>query len=1179
MDETAVIGATGVSGGKGAVYISTKDDSGVGWSIKKSIEDPHSTAGDNFGSSIRMDDEWLIVGSTGYESLQGAVYFYARDNLNFEMKQIVTSPKKTDRATFGYSLDIEGTQVIIGEPYLSVKQGTGTMAAYIFAVSNGHWSNTGTLTSSSKDLSTEYGRAVTLTGKVAFVGAPMESGGTGAVYIWNYDAGTGWTNNLNWEGYVSGEQFGTSIATNGAQVVVGAPYCTHSGAAGGGRVYIYEIQDQTWKVWKEFMAPTPTADAHFGTAVGMYDDHLVIGAPLDKAGGGVGAGVVYIYKKSATDWVYNQRMVPTGTPADAHLGASIYMDDTIVIAGAFNEQGKGAVYTDQEVCPPGTHPTDEDRCVACQSGKWSKEADLECRDADPGYYVPDKDHSKQLPCDNGGYQPNSGQNKCLLTPNGTYTPDDNKPHTKWENCNAGGYQPDKGKGSCVKASPGYFVPADGKNHTAQDPCGMGGKYQDETGQSDCKTTEPGYYNPVDGQPHPKMDPCNNGTYQPAAGKAVCVVCDKGTFVPDDGQSHTEEIDCAKGMYADVKKLSACKTCKSGYYTNVTRTVECNAATPGWYVHDSDHTRQTVCDSGTFQPLAGRDKCDDTEPGYYVPDDNKPHTKPDPCAKGYYQPERIQVECIECATGNYTDELHQPACKVAEPGYFVPDDDHTHQRPCYDGKWQPQTGQNHCLITSRGYYSPDVAQPNDQQTPCPAGAHQNYTGMAQCDDCTMGRYTNVTAQPLCQVSSPGWFVKDGDHTKQVGCPAGSYQPDEETNACLDASDGYHVPMEKAIRQYPCYNGQYQPEHGKPACLDTTPGYFVPNDGQPHIYAQACDGGRFQPDAHASSCKYCPAETSTPDDDQPHKSCVRWVPVAPKIDAKDRMVIDSSAMNETVATVAFGKETNPCQLVQTADGNTTIIPVVTEPTVKAGTYPMKLTYSDGTAATINVNVPTDYTIPEARTSLKGVVMQTRVNSTICPASMTASLLGPTGLTAAEVADDGTAVCIAQQEIDAAIIKAKLIPEMEQSPTNVCAQLHDVTFNSTEQIGMLAAGVELAPYLDEFGRLCASTGAAHTAVAKGMDDKEDGVNYIYVTLDDDAFIRVQMDNYDPAPDSNGGSGPSMAVIVGGFLLIGAFVAVFIAAIGIIFFVVVAGAIHQHKTQDGLKKRVKVKYAKLED
>ncbi|KAG9397688.1 hypothetical protein J8273_0818 [Carpediemonas membranifera] len=292
----------------------------------------------------------------------------------------------------------------------------------------------------------------------------------------------------------------------------------------------------------------------------------------------------------------------------------------------------------------------------------------------------------------------------------------------------------------------------------------------------------------------------------------------------------------------------------------------------------------------------------------------------------------------------------------------------------------------------------------------------------------------------------------------------------------------------------------------------------------------------------------------------------------------MVIDSSVMNETVATVAFGKETNPCQLVQTADGNTTIIPVVTEPTVKAGTYPMKLAYSDGTAATININVPTDYTIPEARTSLKGVVMQTRVNSTICPASMTASLLGPTGLTAAEVADDGTAVCIAQHEIDAAILTAKLIPEMEQSPTNVCAQLHDVTFNSTEQIGMLAAGVELAPYLDEFGRLCASTGAAHVAVKEGTDAKEDGDNYVYVSLDGRSFIRVVMDNYDPASSPDAGSSPGMAVIVGGFLLIGAFVAVFISAVGMIAAVVVFGAIHQHRAQDGMRKRVKVKYARLE-
>ncbi|MEO9870539.1 MBG domain-containing protein [Ekhidna sp.] len=194
---------------QGAVYIFEKDGNGQWNETAKLVADDAET-GAAFGFSIDLEGDYLVVGAQtenddanneNYQYQAGAVYFFERNESGeWNQAQKIVPDDRSAGDLFGYSLDIEGSRLVVGAP-LQDKSANGYLnnagAAYLFHKDeNGYWSQTQKIEASDRSALDNFGNGVSLSEDLLVVGAPDEDenrDGTGtikaagSVYIFQAD--------------------------------------------------------------------------------------------------------------------------------------------------------------------------------------------------------------------------------------------------------------------------------------------------------------------------------------------------------------------------------------------------------------------------------------------------------------------------------------------------------------------------------------------------------------------------------------------------------------------------------------------------------------------------------------------------------------------------------------------------------------------------------------------------------------------------------------------------------------------------------------------------------------------------------------------------------------------------------------------------------------------------------
>ena len=92
---------------------------------------------------------------------------------------------------FGWSVALEGTTALVGEPFGSIEPGA---VAVLERTEAGEWRVQTYLSASDAVPGDGFGAALALQGDLAFIGAPDRDGRRGAVYVFERDPTTGqWT--------------------------------------------------------------------------------------------------------------------------------------------------------------------------------------------------------------------------------------------------------------------------------------------------------------------------------------------------------------------------------------------------------------------------------------------------------------------------------------------------------------------------------------------------------------------------------------------------------------------------------------------------------------------------------------------------------------------------------------------------------------------------------------------------------------------------------------------------------------------------------------------------------------------------------------------------------------------------------------------------------------------------
>ena len=120
-------------------------------------------------------------------------------------------------------------------------------------------------------------------------------------------------------------------------------------------MYIYKKNGiNSW----DFIAKLSPADAEpydeFGRSVAMYQDTVVIGAPLHEVpNSAIDSGAVYLFSKAAGGtWEEVMIIKPNNLSSLAHFGYSVDLKGSYMALGSPSESAGGSVYTFEQVSSP-----------------------------------------------------------------------------------------------------------------------------------------------------------------------------------------------------------------------------------------------------------------------------------------------------------------------------------------------------------------------------------------------------------------------------------------------------------------------------------------------------------------------------------------------------------------------------------------------------------------------------------------------------------------------------------------------------------------------------------------------------------------------------------------------------------------------------------------------------------
>lgn len=141
-------------------------------------------------------------------------------------------------------------------------------------------------------------------------------------------------------------KFGQAIAVSHDTIIVGAPEdAAHGSRSGAAYVFVRNAGGaDEWSQVKKLTASDAAADAHFGFAVAISGDTIVVGAFGDSSY----RGAAYVFERNADgvdEWGQVRKLIPTGGAPRDYFGEFVDMSgDTIVVGAPMANSMDGAAY-------------------------------------------------------------------------------------------------------------------------------------------------------------------------------------------------------------------------------------------------------------------------------------------------------------------------------------------------------------------------------------------------------------------------------------------------------------------------------------------------------------------------------------------------------------------------------------------------------------------------------------------------------------------------------------------------------------------------------------------------------------------------------------------------------------------------------------------------------------------
>lgn len=301
--------------------------------IEKFIASNGSNA-QEYGYAVDIDGYRILVGSPRANGIRGAAYLYEWDGSNW-IETIITASDGSSYDNFGISVALDGDRMVIG----AYKTGTNVGSIYIYDWDGSAWLQT-RIDPSDGINNDFFGRSVDVSGDRVISSAYYDDdngSNSGSVYLYEWD-GSSW-NELKFGASdgTSGDQFGYDCAMHNDRFIVGA-INGDGNQAGTGSVYVYEWDGSTWLETKILASDGLNGDL-YGVSVNIYNDRLVSGA-FGEDENGYNAGSVYIYDWDGSAWLETKILASDGQAND-NYGISCHLNGDYLIVGSMRDDDNG----------------------------------------------------------------------------------------------------------------------------------------------------------------------------------------------------------------------------------------------------------------------------------------------------------------------------------------------------------------------------------------------------------------------------------------------------------------------------------------------------------------------------------------------------------------------------------------------------------------------------------------------------------------------------------------------------------------------------------------------------------------------------------------------------------------------------------------------------------------------
>lgn len=334
---TALIGDIsddGNSSGSGAAYVFIRNSAGK-WIQQDKIFAADGAGwdgfgnSDRFGNSVALDGDTAVVGASGANNYEGAVYVFSRNESGVWVQQ--AKLLIAEESHFGSSVSVSGDTIVIGTYYSG--------SAYVFARNTlGDWNLQAKL--SAEDGEDSFGWSVSVYDDTVAVGAFQDYvgnlGGIGSVYVFVRNETDTWRQQAILLAE-DADAFGYSVSLSEETAVIGAPDVDEIGA-----VYIFTRSGDSWTQHSKLQSQSVATSQEFGYSVAVSGDVAVIG---ESDTYGFGFGSAYVFSKDTTGyWNEQVKLAPQDASYGDRFASSVSISNNNIMIGAVEDDEKGAVY-------------------------------------------------------------------------------------------------------------------------------------------------------------------------------------------------------------------------------------------------------------------------------------------------------------------------------------------------------------------------------------------------------------------------------------------------------------------------------------------------------------------------------------------------------------------------------------------------------------------------------------------------------------------------------------------------------------------------------------------------------------------------------------------------------------------------------------------------------------------